>query len=173
MSIEAAMASGSRGYSRKTKRTLPVSMNRVFSSGNVPVANWAQCEQVIEAYSMIVTAAAGEPSARSGNGPGSIRSGHKTPSACAGTARYPQPPQGSRASGAALFKNFRRVTLMPDPLHCPSVFAPSRIEIRSDPSGAVDPPKVLHSPRCTIAILKVYHCHFKPSVFIYTFYYTQ
>ena len=41
-------------------------------------------------------------------------------------------------SGATLSKNVRRVTLMPDPLHCPSVFAHSRIEIRSDPSGAAD-----------------------------------
>ena len=55
--MKAPAATGSNGNSRKMYRTLPVSMYFSFSFGNVPTVKWAQCEQVIDAYSMIVTGA--------------------------------------------------------------------------------------------------------------------
>src|SRR5260370_9353264 len=71
-SIEAAVASGSSGYSRRMSLTFPVSTYFAFSFGRVSSWNAAQCEQVIEAYSTIVTGASGDPCTTSGKGPGAI-----------------------------------------------------------------------------------------------------
>src|ERR1700722_13865962 len=71
-SIEPAAASGSSGNSRRMNRTLPESTYLAFSLGQVSSWKAAQCEQVIEAYSTIVTGALAEPKARSGKGPGAI-----------------------------------------------------------------------------------------------------
>src|SRR4051812_47104594 len=49
------------------KRTLPVSIYSAFSFGNTSCVNAAQCGQVIDAYSMIVTGASLEPKAMSPN----------------------------------------------------------------------------------------------------------
>ena len=56
----------SSGNSRNTKRILPVSMNSDLTFGNTFSVNAAQCGQVIEAYSVIVTVALAGPSAMSG-----------------------------------------------------------------------------------------------------------
>ena len=51
---------------------LPVSTYLAFSAGHVSSWNAAQWLHVIEAYSMIVIAAEGEPWTMSGSGPGAI-----------------------------------------------------------------------------------------------------
>src|SRR5262245_22499697 len=69
-SIEAAAALMSSGNSRNTKRTWPVSIYFERSIGKTFSPNAAQCGQLIEAYSVIVTGAFGEPIAMSGNDTG-------------------------------------------------------------------------------------------------------
>src|SRR5260370_21609752 len=69
-SIEAAAALMSSGNSRNTKRTLPVSIYFDRSIGNTFSPNAAQCGQLIEAYSVIVIGAFGEPIAMSGSDTG-------------------------------------------------------------------------------------------------------
>src|SRR5258708_37355629 len=69
-SIEAAAALMSSGNSRNTKRTLPVSMYFDRSIGNTFSPNAAQCGQLIEAYSVMVIGAFGEPIAISGSDTG-------------------------------------------------------------------------------------------------------
>jgi len=66
-SIEAAAALMSSGNSRKTKRIVPVSIYFDLSIGKTFSSNAAQCGQLIDAYSTMVTKAFGEPSAMSGN----------------------------------------------------------------------------------------------------------
>src|SRR5690606_38919493 len=73
-SMDPASARMSSGNSRKIRRTCPVSMYFFFSSGSTLLWKVAQCGQVIEAYSTMVTFASGLPSTRSGNGPGFISS---------------------------------------------------------------------------------------------------
>jgi hypothetical protein len=58
------------GNSRNTKRTLPVSMYFDLSIGKTFSPNAAQCGQVIEAYSVMVTGAFAGPSAMSGSDTG-------------------------------------------------------------------------------------------------------
>ena len=58
------------------KRTLPVSMYFFFSSGKVVSWKWAQCGQVIEAYSTMVTGAVADPSASSPSGARHHELGH-------------------------------------------------------------------------------------------------
>jgi len=72
--MKAPAAIGSNGNSRKMKRTLPVSMYFSFSCGNVVSVKWAQCEHVIDAYSMMVTGALSDPIVCSPNGPAFINS---------------------------------------------------------------------------------------------------
>jgi hypothetical protein len=69
-SIEPAAALMSSGNSRNTKRILPVSMNSVLIFGNTFSVNAAQCGQVIEANSVMVTVAFAGPIAMSGNDTG-------------------------------------------------------------------------------------------------------
>src|SRR5258708_21115679 len=69
-SIEAAAALMSSGNSRNTKRTLPVSIYFDRSIGNTFSPNAAQCGQLIEAYSVMVIGAFGEPIAISGSDTG-------------------------------------------------------------------------------------------------------
>src|SRR6266404_5338339 len=69
-SIEPAAALMSSGNSRNTKRILPLSMNSDLIFGNTVSVNAAQCGQVIEAYSVIVTVALAGPSAMSGSDTG-------------------------------------------------------------------------------------------------------
>src|SRR2546430_1332293 len=66
VSIDPAAALMSSGNSRNTKRILPVSMNSDLIFGNTFSVNAAQCGQVIEAYSVIVTVALAGPSTISG-----------------------------------------------------------------------------------------------------------
>ena len=66
-SIEPAAALMSSGNSRNTKRILPLSMNSDLIFGNTFSVNAAQCGQVIEAYSVMVTEALAGPSAMSGS----------------------------------------------------------------------------------------------------------
>ena len=66
-SIEPAAALMSSGNSRNTKRILPVSMNSDLIFGNTFSVNAAQCGQVIEAYSVMVTDALAGPSPMSGS----------------------------------------------------------------------------------------------------------
>src|SRR4051812_7486171 len=68
--IEAAAALMSSGNSRNTKRTLPVSIYLDRSIGNTFSPNAAQCEQLIDAYSVMVTGAFGDPIAMSGSDTG-------------------------------------------------------------------------------------------------------
>src|SRR5215207_3898879 len=82
--MKPALASGSSGNSRRMKRTGPVSM-----------WNAAQCEQVSEAYSTIVTLAFAGPSATSPRGPGAASSSGETFCASAGK------PGRSAAAAAA------------------------------------------------------------------------
>src|SRR5450755_3990056 len=69
-SIEAAAALMSIGNSRNTKRTLPVSIYFDLSIGKTFSANAAQCGQLIDAYSTMVTAAFAGPSTMSGSDTG-------------------------------------------------------------------------------------------------------
>ena len=69
-SIEPAAALMSSGNSRNTNRILPVSMYSVLIFGNTFSVKAAQCGQVIEAYSVMVTAAFVGPSAMSGSDTG-------------------------------------------------------------------------------------------------------
>ena len=71
-SIEAAAALPSSGNSRNTKRTLPVSIYFDFSIGSTVWSNAAQCEQVIEVYSTMVTGAPAGPRAMSGSETGLV-----------------------------------------------------------------------------------------------------
>jgi hypothetical protein len=66
-SIEPAAALMSSGNSRNTKRILPVSMYSFLIFGNTVSVKVAQCGQVIEANSVIVTVAVAGPSAMSGS----------------------------------------------------------------------------------------------------------
>ena len=66
-SIEPAAALMSSGNSRNTYRTLPVSIYSDLIFGNTSALKAAQCGQVIEAYSVMVTAALAGPSAMSGS----------------------------------------------------------------------------------------------------------
>jgi hypothetical protein len=69
-SIEAAAALMSSGNSRNTKRTLPVS---IYLDRNIGKTFWpkaAQCGQLIEAYSVMVTGAFAEPIEMSGSATG-------------------------------------------------------------------------------------------------------
>src|ERR1700726_2672887 len=69
-SIEATAALISSGNSRNTKRTLPASMYFDFSIGKTFCSNAAQCGQLIDAYSTMVTEALAGPSAISGSDTG-------------------------------------------------------------------------------------------------------
>src|SRR5260370_23493179 len=69
-SIEAAAALMSSGNSRNTNRTLPVSIYFDRSIGNTFSPNAAQCGQLIEAYSVMVIGALGDPIAMSGSDTG-------------------------------------------------------------------------------------------------------
>src|ERR1700676_4243996 len=69
-SIEAAAALMSSGNSRNTKRTLPASTYFDCSIGNTFSWNAAQCGQLIEAYSTMVTGAFALPTAMSGKDTG-------------------------------------------------------------------------------------------------------
>src|SRR5690349_19176642 len=69
-SIEAAAALISSGNSRNTKRTLPVSIYFDRNIGKTFSPNAAQCGQLIEAYSVMVTGAFAEPIAISGSDTG-------------------------------------------------------------------------------------------------------
>src|SRR5438105_11880409 len=69
-SIEPAAALMSSGNSRNTYRILPVSMYSDLIFGNTASLKWAQCGQVIEAYSVMVTVALAGPSAISGSDTG-------------------------------------------------------------------------------------------------------
>ena len=66
-SIDPAAALMSSGNSRNTKRILPLSMNSDLILGKTFSVNAAQCGQVIEAYSVMVTVAFAGPSAMSGS----------------------------------------------------------------------------------------------------------
>src|SRR5258708_5128796 len=66
-SIEPAAALMSSGNSRNTKRILPLSMYSDLIFGNTLSVKAAQCGQVIEAYSVMVTVALAGPSAMSGS----------------------------------------------------------------------------------------------------------
>src|SRR6516225_3797889 len=92
-------------------------MNWAFSSGKVSMANMAQCPQVIDTYSMIVTGAVGEPNTWSGKGPGSARSRPLTVWARA-AGEKPRPPATNTApdstAGAARLTKARRLTFAPD-----------------------------------------------------------
>src|SRR6478735_11429100 len=66
-SIDPAAALMSSGNSRNTKRILPLSMNSALIFGNTFSVKAAQCGQVIEAYSVMVTEALAGPSAMSGS----------------------------------------------------------------------------------------------------------
>src|SRR3982074_57025 len=66
-SIEAAAALMSIGNSRNTKRTLPVSIYFDRNIGNTFWPKAAQCGQLIDEYSVMVTGALTEPSAMSGS----------------------------------------------------------------------------------------------------------
>ena len=66
-SIEPAAALMSSGNSRNTKRILPLSMYSDLIFGNTFSVKAAQCGQVIEANSVMVTVAFGGPSAMSGS----------------------------------------------------------------------------------------------------------
>src|SRR5262249_19240681 len=74
--------------------TLPVSMYFSFSFGKVVTAKAAQCGQVIEAYSMMVTGAVGEPIGMSSSAP--LASNSSTEKVCA-SARPPRPLNASKA----------------------------------------------------------------------------
>src|SRR6202158_5919467 len=69
-SIEPAAALMSSGNSRNTYRTLPVSIYSDLILGNTVSLKAAQCGQVIDAYSVIVTEALAGPSAMSGSDTG-------------------------------------------------------------------------------------------------------
>src|SRR5712672_2958146 len=69
-SIEPAAALMSSGNSRNTKRILPLSIYSDLIFGNTVSVKAAQCGQVIEAYSVIVTVALAGPSAMSGSDTG-------------------------------------------------------------------------------------------------------
>ena len=69
-SIEPAAALMSSGNSRNTKRILLVSMYSDLIFGNTFSVKAAQCGQVIEANSVMVTAASAGPSAMSGSDTG-------------------------------------------------------------------------------------------------------
>src|SRR3984893_16329166 len=73
-STEATAALMSSGNSRNTKRTLPVSIYSDLIFGNTFALNAAQCGQVIDAYSVIVTEALAGPSAMSGSDIGLVTS---------------------------------------------------------------------------------------------------
>src|ERR1700743_131289 len=68
--IEPAAALISRGNSRNTQRTLPVSIYAALIFGNTSALKAAQCGQVIEANSVMVTAAFAGPNAMSGSDTG-------------------------------------------------------------------------------------------------------
>src|ERR1700726_2757374 len=86
-SIEAAAALMSSGNSRNTKRTLPVSIYFDFSIGKTFCSNAAQCGQVIDAYSVMVTAAFADPTAISGNDAGFATNSAVEPCALASPIR--------------------------------------------------------------------------------------
>src|SRR4051794_3475902 len=69
-SMEPAAALMSSGNSRNTYRILPVSIYSDLIFGNTASLKAAQCGQVIDANSVIVTGAFGTPSAMSGNDTG-------------------------------------------------------------------------------------------------------
>src|SRR3979411_2749690 len=69
-SIDPAAALMSSGNSRNTESSLPVSIYSDLIFGNTTSLKAAQCGQVIEAYSVIVTAALAGPSAMSGSDTG-------------------------------------------------------------------------------------------------------
>src|SRR5215831_19880793 len=98
--------------------TLPVSMYFSFSLGKVLTAKAAQCGQVIEAYSMIVTGAVAEPIGISSSGP--LASNSSTEKVCASarpprplnTSKEPKLPNAPSASAAeVLVTNCRRVII--------------------------------------------------------------
>src|SRR6516164_1726217 len=109
--MNAAAASGSSGYSRIMYFTLPVSMYFSFSFGKVLTANAAQCGQVIEAYSMMVTGAVAEPIGMSSSGP--LASSSSTEKVC---ARAADPSAPSTSTAELLTTNSRRVIIAY--LHC-------------------------------------------------------
>ena len=63
--MAAVSATWSSGKSRKTRRSLPVSISSLLILGKVSRAKSAQCEQVSEKNSIAVTGASGLPMARS------------------------------------------------------------------------------------------------------------
>jgi hypothetical protein len=94
-------------------------MNSFFKAGYVRSANAAQWEQVIDAYSTIVTVAVDEPSRWSGKGPGAIKSAGWTSWACAQVRKDGCRPIGisvkpDAASEGAQLKKIRRVMLKPN-----------------------------------------------------------
>ncbi len=68
--MEPAAALMSSGNSRNTYRILPVSIYSDLIFGNTASLKAAQCGQVIDAYSVIVTGALAGPSAMSGSDTG-------------------------------------------------------------------------------------------------------
>src|SRR6202051_4858050 len=96
-SIEAATALMSSGNSRNTNRTLPVSIYFDFSIGKTFCSNAAQCGQVIDAYSVMLTAAFADPTAISGSSIGFATNSAVEPCALA----LPIRGSGAKAARAA------------------------------------------------------------------------
>src|SRR3979490_634537 len=69
-SIEAAAALMASGNSRNTNRTVPVSIYFDFNIGKTFSSKAAQCGQLMEAYSTMLTAALADPSTMSGSDTG-------------------------------------------------------------------------------------------------------
>src|SRR5262245_33319831 len=112
--MKAPAAIGSNGNSRRMYFTFPVSIYFSLSCGNVVSEKCAQCGQVIEAYSMMVTGAWSDPIMMSPSGPASARSaGEGLSSALAepeNNAATPLPrPVKAIVSGAAETTKWRRV----------------------------------------------------------------
>src|SRR5690242_7828854 len=84
--MKPASARGSKGNSRRMSLALPVSMYLVLISGSVTSWKRAQCGQVMEAYSTIVTGASALPSTMSGSAPGSSSAAISTLPSEAGAA---------------------------------------------------------------------------------------
>src|SRR5581483_3961730 len=129
-SMEAAAAFSSSGNSRETKRTLPVSMYFDRSIGNTFSSKSAQCGQVSEEYSTIVTGALSLPSAMSGRA-GGFASSVKVCALPAWAGDEKTAPSTTRLSAA------RRTGLDNGLLRPPGLLAPSRAGYFAGPRGAM------------------------------------
>src|SRR5690606_19265283 len=85
-SMKAAAARGSNGNSRTMKRTLPLSTYFALIASKVLLWKAAQCGQVVDMYSTMVTGAFASPSAMSGSAPGLSTSAMSTSPSAAGTS---------------------------------------------------------------------------------------